>query len=199
MPEPVLPQYAWDREPGETAKEHNLFLRYLELGPRRSINKLVTAKLTSSNAGTKLAHRWNWKERALAHDRYHLLESIEHRREVTELARQRIFDHALEQVDLLLEIARGRMPTGDLSPVFDKHQNQIGEKSLVPPGTRLKAIVRALELVGLTVPKRVELSTDDAPTLDQAAAQLEGLSDDELGVLKQLAELDRMPDGATAH
>jgi hypothetical protein len=199
MPEPCLPQYAWDREPGETAKEHNLFLRYLELGPRRSINKLVTAKLTSPNAGTKLARKWNWKERALAHDRYHLLEAIEHRREVTELARQRIFDHALEQVDLLLELARGHMPEGDEVEVFDKHRNVIGRKAAVPPGTRLKAIVRALELVGLTVPKRVELSADDAPTLDQAAAQLEGLTDDELAVLKQLAELDGMPDGATAH
>lgn len=69
--------HEWDRQPGETAKQHRAFLQYRDLGPDRSIAAAVAKLPGRTKAGTKSARPWerwsakfNWIERAQAWDRH---------------------------------------------------------------------------------------------------------------------------------
>ena len=57
--------------------------------------------------------------------------------------------------------------------------------------TRVQAAIRVLELAGITVPKRVELSGPDGREIQiQAQAELRGLSDAQLVAIAAVVEGD---------
>ena len=60
----------WDRQPGETGRQFEVFQQYLGLGPRRSCNTLAK----DIGISRQLVYRWsgrnNWVLRAQAYERF---------------------------------------------------------------------------------------------------------------------------------
>jgi hypothetical protein len=189
----------WDQLPSETGKEYNLFLHFLEMGIKRSVNKLVVAKLGAVSYISGLCKKHDWRDRAAQYDRYNLIQAVDARQETIEYTRQVFFDHAISAAEAVVGLATGRMEPGDTMPVLNRHGDVVGEKPIVTPAVRLKALVRTLELVGLTVPKRVELDAAEPPALESAKGALEQLGESELEKLAAIFEGEVVPDGEAVH
>ena len=193
----------WKRLPGETAKAYAAFLHYLSLPPNgRSIAAAVEAagrKQSTIRHWERWSSQYGWVDRAQAYDVDALTRSMEHRQQDTERARQRLYDQGLDLLNDYLAMGQGRMPVGDATPVTDKHGKivthrvigQDGEerdepivRPLVPASVRARVFERALCLIGLNPPKRMELSGRDGDAIRlQAHAALAQLAPDKLEAL----------------
>lgn len=65
MPEVAVP---WERQPGESAKAFAAFAHYRDLGPGRSLRQTGADLPKSIQLLKRWSTRWDWRERAQAHD-----------------------------------------------------------------------------------------------------------------------------------
>jgi hypothetical protein len=59
------PRAAWDRREGETAQAYAAFRVYRDLGPLRTVDKMMGVARTSAQ---RWSRRWDWQARAVAWD-----------------------------------------------------------------------------------------------------------------------------------
>lgn len=60
----------WERQPSETARQHELLTSYLELGPGRSLPELAEATGAGIASLRQMARRLRWAQRARAFDQH---------------------------------------------------------------------------------------------------------------------------------
>jgi len=63
-----MSQNQWERLPNETTKSYDLFVGFLEMGPRRNLKELAEITKEKVSKIQALSSRWNWKIRATAWD-----------------------------------------------------------------------------------------------------------------------------------
>jgi hypothetical protein len=179
----------WERQPGETAPAFRCFCEYLKLGGGRSF-KATADELGRPPSYAKQLGVWSvkfgWVERAAAYDSEQLTTEIEARLVVREKLRQRLYDEGNKAIDDLIDLRRGKMSGGDQISILDTHRKIVGQRPLVPPKVRYAATVRVLELIGLTVPKRIEHTGAEGDEIRIKARQ--GLADLSTDQLMALAE-----------
>ena len=141
------PSKIWEKREGETAKAFEAFTAYRDLGPSRSLSK--AAEVYYGRSGASLGHleRWSseheWVRRSAAYDAHldqQRLEVIEQTRKDA----QRVISEAALQV--ALKLVEGSL-TGDLT------------------GPQMSAIKHALDLAGLDVVERREVTISDSEIL----------------------------------
>lgn len=187
----------WDPLPEETSKAYARFMAFLELGPDRSLPKLVRALERRPSYLAQLK-KWSarnaWQSRAKAFDAAELKERADDRHMVRERIRQILYDHAAAAAKAMIDTLRGECPippchckakkSEDCScdpvttPVLDRHGREIGCKPLVAPSTRFEAAKSLLDRIGVSATKRVEISGPDGEMigieLSEALGQLSG-------------------------
>jgi len=180
----------WDQLEGEKPRDYQRFLDYLSLGPARTVRRLIERyesegkKAFSVSLYAKLSMRYDWVERARAYDYTELSARLEDRTQARELARQVLVDSAAETAGILVALRDGQMDRGDTEPVLDRHGDVTGERSVVPPATRLASAKEILSLAGLTPPKRIELTGKDGEELKlRARVAVSDLSTEQIGAL----------------
>jgi len=178
----------WHTRPGESSKAFAAFCEYLQMPKVSRSIRAVQEKLGRPEGYQRQLQKWSsrfdWLARAKAYDTDHLAEEIDGRKLKQELLRQKIYDVGEELIDSFLAMCRGELPEGDTVPMFDRHQNEIGTKPAVPTSTRARLIIRGMELLNLTVPKRIELTGDDGNAIRlQARSALSSLKPEQLAEL----------------
>jgi hypothetical protein len=193
-PAPVVDRRPWDRRAneGETSTAYERFVAYLELPPRRSLTKLAAALSESGSRScsrgrlSEWSRKWGWVERAAAYDDYRLAKAMEGRERAQEEARQRAFNRLNYHMQLLEDIAVGKMPPGDREVVLDRQgrpmemlTDEVDEdgkpimepvtRPVIPVGGRIKALVQLIGFGGVTVAKRTEVHVDGADEVRQRA------------------------------
>lgn len=58
----------WERYPNETTKSYDLFIQFLDMGPRRNLRELAELTKEKHHRIQALSSKWNWKIRATAWD-----------------------------------------------------------------------------------------------------------------------------------
>lgn len=180
----------WARRPGESSKARDAFRVYLEMGPARSLRRVVVKMERKPSYLRRLeiwSSRYDWVERVAAFDEQALAE-IEVllpaiRRDELRLMAERVRQSGEE----IWKIGTGVFDSGSKYPVRDHHGNVIGHKPVIPPATRLKALTRVREELGIIPPKRVEMTGRDGEEIRVAAATAKGLDDESLDALRAAA------------
>lgn len=193
----------WEKQPRETARAYFHFSVYLELGPDRTLRKVLAEVKKPDRYLSNLKQwsaRWKWVTRAAAFDQHEIRERMKRRTMVRELAIQILVENAQGASHTIVGLMAGDVPTGSTEAVLDRHGDPAldadGEqirRLLVAPSTRLEAAKRIHESIGIVPPKRVELSGPDGDAIRMAQEAAEGLDDDTLAQLRKLA--NQVPDG----
>lgn len=74
---------------------------------------------------------------------------------------------------------------GFREPLFNRHGDHVGYKATISPGTRKELILGILDRIGITPPKRTELSGPDGAEFEVAVQAAEGLPDRVLDLLRR--------------
>ena len=182
----------WRRQSREPSKGYAEFIRYLELGPARSLRVLAESGECAVKIGQleNYSRKWKWVNRAATYDDHTLNAAMERRAQVREAVRQPLFAEAFGARDRLLALARGEMPEDHhVIEVFDKHQKVIGSKPAVPATVVMAANVRILELCGLVIPKRVEtVGVNEQEAKRRARASAQAWSSEDLVALAKFLQ-----------
>jgi hypothetical protein len=178
-------QQPWDRQKGEGGSAFRYFGIFLALGPER--NLIRTAKQAGKTVDyiRKLSSGGKWKSRAQAYDDYQFRLEIQGRKEAIERGRQIFVRGVPEAAKTLCLLSVGQLlEGGDMQEHYNRKGERIGQIPVVKPSTRMQAAMHVIELAGITVPKRIELSGADGREIRIAAAeQLGKLEVDQLNTL----------------
>jgi len=186
----------WGRLEGEGPKAYEYFKTYLTLDPRvRTFGKVKQIHGCASDGHIRAyAEKFRWKERIAAWEAERLRAAMAERERVLEEARQYAYDHLMEVIENIADLAKGEMPTGATIPIFNRKGEQIGEKPAVSAATRLSATRYLAEITGLVVPKRYEMDlTVQSDTIMAAAASISTISTRALRQILQLLKEDEEP------
>ncbi len=133
---------SWDKWPDETDLAYSYFVSYMEMGPERSLSKVVQKHNKKAHYKTQLG-KWsakhNWVERASEYDKHVIKQSLRDKEEIIDHARGRLLQKVDQALDELFDI----MAKEDYS--FSKdHASNVSQK--------LKAIDMILSKAGLVKP-----------------------------------------------
>jgi hypothetical protein len=180
----------WHQLPEEKPASYEAFCEYLAMGTDRSLAKLAKScgNITVSlRRLEQLSSVHDWVARAKAYDSDHLLERMSQRAEDREGTRQLAYDHAPRLLQMVIDIAHGHMPRGDVEIICDrngepKRTTVLGDygvpmevsmtKPAVSPRVRLAACQFALGVAGILEAKRLEVSGQEG---DDVRLALRGL------------------------
>lgn len=189
----------WRTYPGETSTASTAFKLYYEMGPGRSLRRLAKAQ---GRPEERTLAGWSskdeWQRRATEGDSEELKRGTETRRATREAVMQQLFDSAIDAARIIIAIKRGRMPDGDVDPLLDRHGNPILDaegnqicRPRIKASTRLQAAIRILESIGITPPKRVEMSGPDGMEVGVVTEMFDSLSDEALDKVMEILDADR--------
>lgn len=179
------------RLPGERPVSFTAFCEWLTASPRPSLSQFARTTGRQLRTVMRWVDKWDWYARAEAWDRQLFDATMAAREEDRERARQVLIDSAPGAIAILLGIAEGRMAEGDQVPVLDRHGQEVGKRPAIPAATRAQAARAALELGGLTPPKRVELTGADGSEIRlRARSALGDLTGEQLAALARAFGVD---------
>lgn len=128
----------WEQWPDETDTAFHRFSIYLQMGPKRTQQKVVE-ELGKSRGYEKQLQKWssryNWVERCREYDNHVVKQSLKNKQEIIDHARGRLLQKVDESLDVVLEVMR----TGTKDVEFNLAQ-------------KLKAAQYILETAGLVAP-----------------------------------------------
>lgn len=181
----------WDRQPKETEKAYVAFSTWLKLPLSDRTVPAAAKALKKKPVYKKTIEKWKtrfeWNDRAQHYDSQVLQNELGKRQETIERIRQHLLSQALTLADQLVALGSGKL---------GKERGDIYEHDevIVKPSTRLQALIKALELAGITTPKRLELTGPDGSDLLAARDTISGLTDAQLAAV--IAAADNAGDGA---
>lgn len=89
-----LPEYtplAWERQKGETGKQYDLFCKYRDMGPTRTVTECSKRHNISAQRLHYLRVTWHWEERVLQYDGYLTqVQTADYRDRLTSMNRKHI-------------------------------------------------------------------------------------------------------------
>ena len=190
----------WEKQKGDTRKSFPAFCDFLQMGPRRTLPACAKEYGHRFQSLSTWSSKHNWTDRSAAYDVQELLRAkAQHEQKRAEI-RQRFIDRGLEMADIAMSVAAGRAvdpcvcedrkpgepcTCGAWTAIRDREGRYIGDKPMVSPSTRGVNAIQIVNLCGVTVPKRVELTgADGEALLNEAQASLATLSPAAFAALK---------------
>lgn len=163
--------YRWGMpgHPKETPKARAAWTVYRDMGPRRTLAALVEqlGRAPSYMAQVKLwSSRYQWQERAAAHDQAELRAGLGERNYLRERALQNLVEAADRASEKVLEILQDDREI----PVLDRDGNVAGYRPRISPAVQLEAAKWVHGTCGIVPVKRMELKTEPDTLDDQADA-----------------------------
>ncbi len=148
----------WHQQPGESTEWYDRFHAYLMLGSLRTLaasSHLWTGSRSArSSTASKMAKKWNWKERALPYDQAERIEKAALERTRAAVARER----RLSRTQKLIDLTTAAIDKADLENLSPEEA-----RTLLPSLRPLLKYALELERLELEVPP---LPHDEHPGLD---------------------------------
>jgi len=141
----------WDQRPDETNKAYHRFCLYRDMGPDRSLAKLVQKLGKAKNYKVQLENwsvKHDWQDRVKAYDAHELERQREEREEIRERGRQLYVDNLNKLIHKHLNLA-----------LEDAEIDADGNLKVHTNSAQAKLLVDAIEKAGVTVPKEIQIQS----------------------------------------
>lgn len=183
-PPPPAPPKAPEQPADVLARRHDehgkawlAFSAYLQLGAGRTF-KAVCLELGRPEKYLRQLKKWggrhDWQGRCREYDTRMLRRSMAGREDQAEMARQVLYDQALEAARFVGEVRRGEVDGTALTGV--------------PVSTRLQAALQALDRIGVSAHKRTEIVHFDGDLMPAGGVAMAKLELDEVRAFALLGE-----------
>jgi len=98
---------SWDKMPDETNLSYSFFIKYLEMGPQRSLLKLCQKYTKKPNYVSQLKNwstKYNWVMRAEEYDEKMILEALSNKKRIVNIVMGELLNEARKAVRTIVEV-----------------------------------------------------------------------------------------------